>query len=40
VPALALTSLGECDARVFVLLHSQLPTLLCLRTKPNTHKDR
>jgi hypothetical protein len=40
VPALALTSLGECDAPVFVLLHSVSSMALCCRTKADTIKDR
>jgi len=40
VPALALTSLGECDAPVFVRLHSVSCMALCCRTKADTFKDR
>jgi len=40
VPALALTSLGECDAPVFVLLHSRGATMLCYLTKPNLSRIR
>ncbi|GLO41629.1 hypothetical protein PPUN15366_32750 [Pseudomonas putida] len=34
VPALALTSLGDCGVPVFVLLHSTCTGLLCPSPKP------
>jgi hypothetical protein len=39
VPALTLTSLGDYEAPVFVLLHSVWCLALCLGTNSNTFKD-